>query len=113
MTIGTRAIWGAKLSRSPLYDISVSWINFEKPAALIVTLRTDYQPVFFRHDYVLGSHAIISSITSFCCNAITEMRFSTLPGYHCDKKTRRLSATGFCSNFKPLGEITPAGSSVR
>jgi hypothetical protein len=30
MTIGTSAIWGAKLSRSPLYDISVSWIKFEK-----------------------------------------------------------------------------------
>ncbi len=30
MTIGTRAIWGAKLSRSPLYDISVSWINLKK-----------------------------------------------------------------------------------
>ena len=46
MTIGTRAIWGAKLSRSPLYDISVSWINLKKTAALIVTLRTDYQPEF-------------------------------------------------------------------
>ncbi len=44
MTIGTRAIWGAKLSRSPLYDISVSGLILNKPAALIVTLWTDYQP---------------------------------------------------------------------
>ncbi|EJU26830.1 hypothetical protein HMPREF1144_1324 [Klebsiella sp. OBRC7] len=34
------------MSRSPLYDISVSWINLKKTAALIVTLRTDYQPEF-------------------------------------------------------------------
>ena len=30
--------YNAKLSRSPLYDISVSWSNFKIPAALIVTL---------------------------------------------------------------------------
>ncbi len=30
MTIGTSAIWGAKLSRSPLYDISVSTDKIEK-----------------------------------------------------------------------------------
>ncbi len=49
MTIGTSAIWGAKLSRSPLYDISVSWIKLKKPAVPIVTLWTDYQlvPVLF------------------------------------------------------------------
>ena len=47
ITIGTRAIWGAKLSRSPLYDISVSGSKLKTPAVLIVTLRTDYQPVSF------------------------------------------------------------------
>ncbi|SBN24427.1 conserved hypothetical protein [Klebsiella variicola] len=55
MTIGTRAIWGAKLSRSPLYDISVSWSNFKIPAALIVTLRTDYQPQFLSAERVTAS----------------------------------------------------------
>ncbi len=62
MTIGTSAIWGAKLSRSPLYDISVSSDKIEKkPAVPIVTLWTDYQlvPVLWvRHHH-------ISSITIF------------------------------------------------
>ena len=46
MTIGTEGHMGAKLSRSPLYDISVSGLILKKPAALIVTLWTDYQPEF-------------------------------------------------------------------
>src|SRR5699024_12091148 len=82
MTIGTSAIWGAKLSRSPLYDISVSWIKLKKPAVPIVTLWTDYQlvPVLWvRHHH-------ISSITIFCCYANTERGFS-------DRKSTRLNSS--------------------
>ena len=72
MTIGTSAIWGAKLSRSPLYDISVSWIKLKKPAVPIVTLWTDYQLV----PVLWVRHHPISSITIFCCYANTERGFS-------------------------------------
>ena len=53
MTIGTSAIWGAKLSRSPLYDISVSWFKIENTCCTDCNLMDGLSASLNHRDYIL------------------------------------------------------------